>query len=122
MRGLQMGAVPLAIFVLDFDLPAPLTWAHFGITVLVGVLDVIDVVLQHLRSDGGGQQKEEESDSSASDEDEEHVPTVKVGKNLDANAAFNLEPVRRKRFVFSVANRTRWPLKPRLTGIRKKTQ
>jgi hypothetical protein len=69
VRGLQMGAVPLAIFVLDFDLPAPLTWAHFGITVLVGVLDVIDVVLQHLRSDGEGQQKKEENDSS----DEEDV-------------------------------------------------
>ena len=42
--------------------------------------------------------------------------------SLCSNAAFNLEPHCRKRFVVSMANRTRWPVKPRLTGIKKKLQ
>ena len=106
---------------------ARLAWTLFGVTVLFGVLDVIDVVLQHLKRDAAPL-KDDETAEGGDDDEEEEVPSAKFDKlgngpdSYSANIAFNLEPHRRKRFAVSMANRTRWPLVPRLTGIKKKLQ
>ena len=128
VRLLQIGAMPMTVFVLEFDLYYTLAWIHFGLTCVCGCLDIVDVVLQFEKT-------ESDSPESTSPESEFTDSTLPKGPTqslfrmpaisedrafTDTNSAFTIEPVRRKRFVFSMAHRSRWPIKPRRLEANKK--
>ena len=120
-RGLQIIAVLLVIFALDFDFSLPLACTHIGLATVVGIMDVLDVYTQYSHGDPNSSQQKHRGDAEE-DADPEEEEGMLQGPQA-ANSAFTLEPVRRKRFVFSVGNKTRWPHKTRpFAGINKKSQ
>ena len=131
VRLLQIAAVPMTVFVLEFNLYNPLAWIHFGLTCVCGGLDIVDVVLRHLKQSGDAKAHaadEEEAEGTSADlapmKSLFRMPGMDINDQRlftpDTNSAFSIEPVRRKRFVFSMAHRTRWPIKPRRIEASKK--
>ena len=114
----QVIAIPLVIFALEFEFLPSLTFTHIGLTVVVATLDVSDVATQY-KAHPAAQLKDKEDEEANSEEE----PTETSQVPQAANSAFTLEPVRRKRFVFSVGNKTRWPHRSKsFLGINKKSQ
>ena len=120
-RGLQMAAVPLSIFVLEFDVPTTLAWVHFGLACLLGLLDVVEVVLQHLKADAPPE-ADDTDDANPEEKDDMPKSSGMSFTPLASNGAFAVEPTRRKRFVFSVANRTKWAPKTRVARATKRSK
>ena len=127
-RGLQVLAIPLVIFALEFDFLLSLAFTHIGLATVVGIMDAFDVYTQYSQADtNSSQAKNKGNKKDKRDKDDEEEDSDEERGTLEepqtANSAFTLEPVRRKRFVFSVGNKTRWPHRTRpFAGINKKSQ
>lgn len=112
LRLLQIIAIPTFVGAVDFDFPPSLTITHISLATFVGILDVSDVSTQYFKAPV--ENKEEDKIPEADEEDT---------TQMTANSAFTLEAVRRKRFVFSVGNKTKWPHRTRpVAAINKKSQ
>ena len=118
-RLLQVVAIPMVVFALHFDFPPSLTITHIGLATFVAILDVSDVGTQYFKAPVDNKETEQADEEKDTDEEAEDIGE----KPLSANSAFTLEAVRRKRFVFSVGNKTKWPHRTRpVAGINKKSQ
>ena len=114
LRLLQIIAIPTFVGAVDFDFPPSLTITHVSLATFVGILDVSDVSTQYFKAPVVN--KEEEQVGEIQEADEENTTET-------TNSAFTLEAVRRKRFVFSVGNKTKWPHRTRpFAAINKKSQ
>ena len=131
VRLVQMAAMPMTVFVLEFDLYKPLAWTHFALTCVCGCLDILDVVLRHMKQTddasadaGDGEEEDDTQAPLSSTRSLFRLPAINEERMFtpNPNSAFSIEPVRRKRFVFSMAHRTRWPVKPRrVEDVKKKS-
>jgi len=115
LRLLQVIAIPMFVGAADFDFPSSLTITHVSLAIFVTILDVSDVSTQYFKAPVDNKEVEPE-DENVEGGNEDTIEQA-------ANSAFTLEAVRRKRFVFSVGNKTKWPHRTRpFAAINKKSQ
>jgi hypothetical protein len=109
VRALQLASVVgFNLLYDDESLPWPLLFAHIGVAAVLVLLDVLEL-RSFAKALAREQAAREQAELPAAPAPETVLEMPRPPAPRDQRAAFEVEPARRRRFVLTFNNKSRWP-------------
>lgn len=95
VRCLEIMLNPIFLFLFSVPVPETISWTYFGVTCILAILDIVDVIIKYMKHKD--LKTANQPSSNSIDQKSSNLLQIK------SNSAFTIEPARRRRFMLTYA-------------------